>query len=97
MKAGVLDLNAPVRLTRWRYGLDGQSLRIQACCHLPGLQRGKLGAFHLIEDAAVASVQRHPRYRKQRPVGGKVHEIAADREDMLARAEFPAAQPAVFA
>ena len=46
---------------------------------------------------AVAGVQHDARGRQQRAVGAFVHQVAAHREDMLARPKLPAAQAAVLA
>ena len=71
--------------------------RRHAARRVARLQRSRLGALDLVEDAAVAGVQHDARHRQQRLVGVLVHQVAAHREDVLARAEFLAAQAAVLA
>ena len=61
------------------------------------VQLGGFGPLDLVEDRAVARVQHDAGGREKRAVGVLVHEIAAHREDMLARALLTAAHPAVLA
>ncbi len=61
------------------------------------LYRGRLGPLDLIEDRAVSRVHADARDADQSAIRLFIHQIAANGKDVLARAEFAAAQAAVLA
>ena len=64
---------------------------------IPRRQGGSLGPFELVEDGAVAGMEGDAGRSEQGAVGGLVHQIAPDREDVLAGTQLTAAQAAVLA